>query len=318
MPEQPRADASLPADGVSDIVLPTMNTTPSMLSRRCMLARSAQAVATLAALSPLSPLFAAPAKRRFKIGACDWSIGKMAQPSCFELAKQIGLDGVQVSLGTAADNMKLRRPEVQQEFSAAARKQGMEIGSLAIGELNDIPYKSDPRTEAWVSDCVEVMQALNVKVVLLAFFGKGDLAGDEKGTEEVIGRLKKVAPKAEKAGVILGLESWLSAEDTLRIMDRVGSPAVKMYYDVANSTERGYDIVKEIRWLGRKNICEFHMKENGALLGQGQVNFRRVREAIEAIGYEGWMQIEGAVPPKGKLFESYVANQKYLRSLFNA
>jgi sugar phosphate isomerase/epimerase len=283
-----------------------------------MLARSAQAVATLAALSPLSPLFAAPAKRRFKIGACDWSIGKMAQPSCFELAKQIGLDGVQVSLGTAADNMKLRRPEVQQEFSAAARKQGMEIGSLAIGELNDIPYKSDPRTEAWVSDCVEVMQALNVKVVLLAFFGKGDLAGDEKGTEEVIGRLKKVAPKAEKAGVILGLESWLSAEDTLRIMDRVGSPAVKMYYDVANSTERGYDIVKEIRWLGRKNICEFHMKENGALLGQGQVNFRRVREAIEDIGYEGWMQIEGAVPPKGKLFESYVANQKYLRSLFNA
>ena len=73
-----------------------------------------------------------------------------------------------------------------------------------------------------------------MKVVLLAFFGNGDLVNDEKGVDEVVRRLKKVAPKAEKAGVILGLESWLSAEDTVRIMDRVGSSAVKMYYDVCN------------------------------------------------------------------------------------
>ena len=128
--------------------------------------------------------------------------------------------------------------------------------------------------------------------------------------------MKKVAPKAEKAGVVLGLESWLSAEDTMRIMDRVGSPAVKMYYDVCNSTERGYDICKEIRWLGKKNICELHLKENGFLLGQGKVDLVRVRAAIEDIGYEGWFQIEGAVPAKGDLLQSYIANQKYARSLF--
>jgi L-ribulose-5-phosphate 3-epimerase len=167
-----------------------------------------------------------------------------------------------------------------------------------------------------VNDCVGVMQALGVKVVLLAFFGKGDLAGDAAGTDEVVRRLKKAAPVAEKAGVVFGLESWLSAADTLRIMERVGSPAVKMYYDVCNSTDRGYDVPKEIRALGRKNICEFHMKENGFLLGQGKVNLERVRDAINDIGYEGWMQIEGAVPPKGDLVPSYIANQKYLRELF--
>jgi sugar phosphate isomerase/epimerase len=212
--------------------------------------------------------------------------------------------------------MKLRKPEVQAQFKEAARTTGMEIGSLAIGELNGIPYKKDPRTEVWVSDCVEVLQALGVKVVLLAFFGNGDLVGDKEGTAEVVRRLKKVAPKAEQAGVVLGLESWLSAEDTMRIMDQVGSPAVKMYYDVCNSTDRGYDICKEIRWLGKKNICEFHLKENGFLLGQGKVNLERVRDAIGDIGYEGWMQIEGAVPPKGELVPSYIANQKYVRTLF--
>jgi L-ribulose-5-phosphate 3-epimerase len=281
-----------------------------------MLQRSAQAAASLAFLNSLAPLLAAPEGRKYKLGACDWSIGRMCQPTCFELAKQLGLDGVQVSLGTVGDDMKLRKPEVQAQFKESARKTGMEIGSLAIGELNSIPYKKDPRTEIWVSDCVDVLQALGVKVVLLAFFGNGDLAGDKEGTAEVVRRLKKVASKAEKAGVVLGLESWLSAEDTLRIMDQVGSPAVKMYYDVCNSTDRGYDICKEIRWLGKKNICEFHLKENGFLLGQGKVNLERVRDAIGEIGYEGWMQIEGAVPPKGELVPSYIANQKYVRQIF--
>ena len=78
-----------------------------------------------------------------------------------------------------------------------------------------------------------------------------------KGTFDVAKAVKdikagKVEYKAEKAGVILGIESWLSAADTMRILNRVGSPAVKMYYDVCNSTDRGYDICKEIRWLGKK------------------------------------------------------------------
>jgi L-ribulose-5-phosphate 3-epimerase len=281
-----------------------------------MLKRSAQAAASLAFFSSVAPVLAGAGKRKYKLGACDWSIGKQAQPSGFELAKQIGLDGLQVSLGTAADYTKLGKPEVQQQYKDALKKTGLEIGSLAIGELNGVPYKRDPRTEVWVSDCVDVLQALEVKVVLLAFFGNGDLIGDKEGTAEVVRRLKKVAPKAEKAGVVLGLESWLSAEDTVRILDQVGSPAVKMYYDVCNSTDRGYDICKEIRWLGRKNICEFHLKENGALLGKGKVNLEKVREAIEEIGYEGWMHIEGAVPPRADLVQSYIANQKYVRELF--
>jgi L-ribulose-5-phosphate 3-epimerase len=283
-----------------------------------MLQRSAQATAALAFSSQLAPLLAEPARRRYKIGACDWSIGQMANPGCFAVAKQIGLDGVQVSLGTAANNMKLRQPEVQRQYQDAAKAAGVEFGGLAIGELNSIPYKQDPRTEAWVSDSINVMVALGIKVTLLAFFGSGDLAGDEPGKAEVIRRLKKVAPKAEKAGVVLGLESWLSAEDTMRILDQVGSPAVKMYYDVCNSTERGYDVPKEIRRLGKQNICEFHLKENGFLLGQGKVDLEKVHAAIEDIGYEGWMQIEGAVPRQAQIVPSYIANLKYVRGVFKA
>jgi len=260
-------------------------------------------------------LDAAEKSRRIKIGACDWSLGKTCDPGAFELAKQIGLDGVQVSLGTLENDMRLRRPEVQQQYKAAAKNTGLEVASIALGELNRIPYKRDPRTIAWVSDSVEVCQVFGVNVVLLAFFSEDDLRGDKAGVDEVVRRLKAVVPKAEKAGVRLGIESWLSAEEHLEILERIGSKAVAVYYDVCNSNDMGYDIYKEIRMLGNR-ICEVHAKENGALLGEGKVDFGKVGAALEDIGYQGWIQIEGAVPPGKPLLESYQANCKFLRKIF--
>lgn len=283
-------------------------------NRRHFLAHTAAALAwgSSAASADQRPV-------RHAIGACDWSLGKTADVAALQLAKSIGLDGVQVSLGTLANDMHLRQPEVQQRYHLAAKELGVKVLSLAIGELNQVPYKSDPRTIAWVQDSIDVCRAMDCRVVLLAFFHHNDLRDDPAGVDETIRRLKEVAPHAERAGVTLGIESWLSAEDHLRIIDRVGSPAIKVYYDVANATARGYEIIREIRWLGKQGqICEFHMKENNALLGQGTVDFPRVRGALQEIGYAGPLQIEGALPPGADLAQSYAANARFLRTLFSA
>lgn len=255
-------------------------------------------------------------KSPYRIGACDWSIGPAGDINSFKVAKQIGLDGVQVSLNTKADHEHLRRPEVLRAHKEAAQQAGVSFGGLAIGLLNDIPYKSDPRTEQWVQDSVDVAQALGVQNILLAFFAENDLRRDRKGRQVVIERLKAVAPKAEKAGVVLGIESWLSAPEHLAILDAVGSPAVKVYYDVCNSSVMGYDIFKEIRALGKDRICEFHLKENGYLLGKGKVDLSKVRQALTDIGYTGWLQIEGAVPKGEPMLASYIENNRTVRSLF--
>jgi sugar phosphate isomerase/epimerase len=159
-----------------------------------------------------------------------------------------------------------------------------------------------------------VAKRLGVKVVLLAFFNKNDLRNDSQGQQVVIRKLKAVAPKAEKYGVILGVESYLSAADHLKIIEAVGSRNVQVYYDVRNSRDMGYDIYQEIRWLGRqKQICEFHFKEYDALLGGGIVDFGKVRQAIDDIDYRGWVQIESAVPKGADIRQSYVANNTFVR-----
>lgn len=294
----------------------------SQQTRREMMLNSARTVAgfslallTASCRSGSSELSHGKSLRRgFKIGACDWSLGKSSDPGSFELARRIGLDGVQVNIGGPANDLHLRRPEVQKGFLQAAKKNGMEIASLCILDLNSVPYKSDPRTEQWVADSIDVCRAMGVKVVMLPFFGKGDLRDDEKGIDVVVERLKRVAPEAEEAGVIIGLESWLSAEQHLDIINRVGSPAVKVYYDVCNSHKRGYDIYKEIRFLGSEHLCEFHAKDYGNLFGQGKIDFKEVRRAMDAAGFRGWIQIEGAKPLG--LEASYRHNVRYLRSIF--
>lgn len=253
---------------------------------------------------------------RFQIGACDWSLGLRGKPDALALAKQLGLDGVQVSMGGLEDDLHLRRADVQRVYREAASAHGVRVGGVALDIMNRVPYKSDPRTEEWVSDSIDVARALGVRVVLLAFFEKGDLRDDAAGQVEVVRRLKRVAQKAERQEVVLGIESWLSAADHVRLIDAVGSPNVQVYYDLANSTERGYDILAEIRQLGRERICEFHAKENGSLLGRGRIDFAAVRKALDDISYSGWLQIEGARPTRQPVLESYIENTRFMRQHF--
>lgn len=282
----------------------------------CITRRQALTIGTGLAISPALLCLANDEQRRFKIGACDWSIGRGGQLGALELAKQIGLDGVQVSFGQPGGEFDLRSEAVRRQYEQAAAEHGVEIASLAMGVLNSVPYASDKDAERWVEECVEVMPKLRQKIVLLAFFGNGDIKDKPELQAEVIRRLKRVAPQAEKAGVVLGLETWLSADEHLRILDAVGSPAVQVYYDTANMEKQGYDIYREIRQLGRERICEFHCKENGFLLGEGRVDFPRVKRAMDDIGYSGWLVIESAVGDGRSVQDSYIHNQKYLRSVF--
>lgn len=260
-------------------------------------------------------LWAATEKPPFRIGACDWSIRQAQQVSALAVAREIGLDGVEVSFD-GPPKPDLRDEAVRGQYLAAAKTHGVAICSLAMGVLNRVPYATDARAEQWVEESIPVMVKLGVRVMLLPFFMQGEIRGDAKLQAAVVARLKRVAPRAEQAGVVLALENALSGDENRRLLDAVGSPAVKVYYDVSNSLRRGYDIYREIPQLGER-IARFHLKEKGCLLGQGAVDFRRVRAAIERIGYRGWLVIEEATVKGRPVVDCYRENVNFVRSLFS-
>jgi sugar phosphate isomerase/epimerase len=252
--------------------------------------------------------------QRFKIGMCGWILEKKSGPEVLEIAKRLGLDGIQLVMEDSQNGCPLLKPELQQKYLTTAKELKIGIAGMALVALGRIPYKSDPRAQQWVADSIAVSRALRTRVVLVPFFGQAaDLKNDQKGTEVVIQRFKGIAPQAEKAGVVLGIESWLSAEEHMAILDKVGSSAVQVYYDMGNSHKMGYDICKEIRFLGQ-HICEFHAKDYDGLFGKGTINFPEVRRAMDDIHYCGWIHIESGATRLSEQDIGY--NGRYLRTIF--
>ena len=277
-------------------------------------------------------LFSDNHKHSFQIGACDWSIKRMLEPDAFRLGKEIGLNGIQYSFDAQGRGWDLRTRENRDDIRKIVKETGVGIASLAIGLLNRISFAKTEEGEQLVHQCIQTMATLKKEaaqlddskltrmvapdVVLLAFFGQGDINGQQHLLDATVEKLKRLAPKAEKHGITLGLETWLSEADHRYILDKVDSPAVKVYYDTANSNKMGYDIYKEIESLGSENICEIHCKENGFLLGRGRIAFQRLRGILKQINYKGWLVIESAVPKGMDIARAYKSNNDYLRSVF--
>lgn len=300
----------------------------SRQSRREMMLNSIRAIAGLTLAGGCRPLSLEESKSEgfsegFKIGVCDWSLGRISETVALEIAKRLGADGVQVDFGMADDDLPvLHKPELQREYLELTKKHNIEIASFGMVALGWAPYRSDPRWTQWINEGIDVSKAMGVNIILIPFFSKPDLAGDEEGRLIVARKLALLSIKAERAGVVLGLESWMSAEQNMEIIERVSSSAVKVYYDVGNSAKRGYDIYREIRVLGAKNICQFHAKDYGhEMFGKGDVDFKRVREAMDDIGYLGWIVFESTkwapdTPVSAEEEAPFAKNIEYLRSIF--
>ncbi len=254
-------------------------------------------------------------KVRFKIGVTDWNLKQEGKLESISLAKQLGFDGVQISIGKGTEKLPLSDPALQKAFLDESKRVNLKIASLCLEILHRNCLKSDPLGQRWVADSISIAKAMHVRVVLLPFFGKCALTTPAE-MDRVGDILKELAPAAEKAGVILGLEDTISARDNVRIMDRTKSAAVLTYYDVGNSTGNGFEVVKEIRWLGKARICEVHLKDNPHYLGEGSIDFKAVIDALADIGFDGWAQLETDSP--ASVEADMRRNLKFIRGLIAA
>ena len=261
-----------------------------MWSRRDLLKAAGGLVLTRAALAKKSSL---------KIGVTDWNLKQTGKLDAVQLAKSLGFDGVQVSLGrTPVDNkLPLDNPEVQSQYLSASKQHDIKLDGTCLDILHVNYLKNDKLGQKWVSDGIRATKALNTQVMLLPFFGKGALQTHDE-MDYVGDALRELAPEAEKSSVILGLEDTISAEDNMRIVDRARSKAVLVYYDVGNSHKAGFDPIKEIRWLGPKRICQLHLKDNPHYLGEGEIDFPTLVHTILSIDYRGYANLETDSPSK--------------------
>ncbi len=259
--------------------------------------------------------FAFAKESRLRIGVTDWNLEKGADPDAVPLAARLGFDGVQVSFGRKIvnDKMPLDNPEILVRYLNLSRQYKIPIDGTCVDRLHDNGLKNDKLAVKWVKDSIRLTKTLNSKVLLLPFFGQRALQTRDE-MDYVGDALRDLAPDAENAGVVLGLEDTISAEDNVRIMERSRSKNVLVYYDVGNSTKAGFEVVKEIRWLGKDRICQFHLKDNPHYLGEGSIQFPPIMQAIRDIGFAGYANLETDAHPN-QVEADLRKNLEYIRKV---
>jgi hydroxypyruvate isomerase len=138
--------------------------------------------------------------------------------------------------------------------------------------------------------------------VLICFSGNRDRLDDEAGLAATAEGLRRVARAAEEAGVTLALEllnSKVNHPDYqcdhtgwgVRVCEAVGSPRVKLLYDIYHMQIMEGDIIRTIRehhaWFGH-----YHTAGNPGRNEIGatqELNYPAIVRAIAATEYDGWL-----------------------------
>jgi L-ribulose-5-phosphate 3-epimerase len=206
-----------------------------------------------------------------------------------------GMAGVELQVTAGARN--LRDMEVVREYKRESNRWNIRIPSLAgiwdkgvnIGSAN----AADNMRQS-----IQAAELLGSNVVLVAFFGEN--APDvtkEDSYGPVVQNLKKAAPAAADAGVIVGLENSLSPADNIKLLELVGHPAVRVYYDLFNMSTYGHtaDAVSGVKLMGKDRICAVHVKNGNKLIEDaGPIDWPAAFAAFNEIGYDGWFTYETA------------------------
>jgi L-ribulose-5-phosphate 3-epimerase len=119
--------------------------------------------------------------------------------------------------------------------------------------------------------------------------------------ERSITEIRKVIPLASKLGIHVLIETvWngfcYKPEQFRDYLDEINNPWIQAYYDIGNM-QKFAPSHEWIRILGNRNVKldvkDWGVKNGFCPLGQGDVEWDKVRAELKKIGFNGWVTREG-------------------------
>ena len=235
---------------------------------------------------------------------------------CLELAKDAGFDGIELSLNGTGELGLETTEEKLIELRNYANSIGLKIHSLASGLYWDYSFTSDneeERKKAFDIACCQIKTAniLGADSVLIVpgavgvdFIPERQPVNYEIAYSRALEAFLRLKSVAEEYKIHVGIENvWnkflLSPLEMRDFIDKIDSFYVGAYFDVGNVVYCGYP-EQWIEILG-KRIKKVHFKDYkraaGGLHGfvdllSGDVDWAKVMEAFEKVGYDGWCTAE--------------------------
>ncbi len=240
-----------------------------------------------------------------KFGVCQWSLPGNGFYAA-RLAAELGLDGVQLGLGSHRAGFYLEQERIQQALLEDAAKYGIEYPSICMVSLEEYSFIRDEHSEEYriayetLTKGVEAAKAMNIKLVMIPSFFKNDILTG-RDVEMTAKALRYVCELAGEHGIEVAHESTVDAKTQLELLDMVDMPNVSVFYDSQNyryfKNLNQQDIIKGIY---PRMAAQLHVKDGsnekgleGQLpLGQGDSGFSDTVDILRGNGYNGWVFLE--------------------------
>lgn len=138
-------------------------------------------------------------------------------------------------------------------------------------------------------------------VLLVPGAVRGENENHEQVWERSIAEIRKVIPLASKLGIHVLIETvWngfcYKPEQFRDYLDEINNPWVQAYYDIGNM-QKFAPSHEWIRILGNRNVKldvkDWGVKNGFCPLGQGDVEWDKVRAELKKISFNGWVTREG-------------------------
>lgn len=230
---------------------------------------------------------------------------KLSLQARFELARQAGLDGVEIP----SDYQSQQEVEQLAETAAAA---GIKIHSVMASSHWQFPLSStdeEVRIKALdgIRHALDVAQWAGADTVLVVPAVVTEDVSYAAAYEISHKSIQELLPAAEETGVRMGLENvWnkflLSPLEMRDYIDSFEHELVCAYFDVGNILQYGFPH----QWIEilADRICKIHIKDYNTNkkdfvpLLTGNVDFPRVMNALRGVGYNDYLTAELAQYPQ--------------------
>lgn len=266
--------------------------------------------------------------QNYQVGVCDWMILKRQKLGEFALAKQLGCDGIEMDMGGLGaremfDN-KMRDDKEAAHFKHIADSLGVKIGAIAMSGFYAQDLTKKDTYMALVTDCFDTMDKMgHVKVAFLPLGGCGnDWDTDKAKRKEIVKRLHEIGELAKSRGKVVGINTRLDAKGNQKLLKEIKSEGIAIFYKFQTIVENGWDIVKDLKKLGAKNICAIHATNTDSiwLCNDKAIDMPQIKQALDQMGWSGWLFVERSRDVKmvHNVKMNYGANVRYLKEIFNS
>jgi L-ribulose-5-phosphate 3-epimerase len=265
-------------------------------STACAASLSAAALGRTLPTAALDPRLEPPARLAIKKGLVfDMLPEKLSYGERFKLARDVGFEVVQVP--TEPDTVKA------EEVKKAADSSGIRIDSVMNMDHWKYPLSSRDRAAvekslAGVRTSLHNAKLWGADTVLLVPAVVNAETSYHDAWQRSQKEIRNLIPLAEELKVVIAIEEvWnkflLSPLEMAKYIDQFQSPWIKAWFDVGNVVLYGYP-QDWIHTLGKRivkvHLKDFKRKEDGYAwvnLGDGDVDWKSVRQAFADVGYSG-------------------------------